>query len=67
MGIFNVNVNNGAINNTSLGASHGLSGLFLYHGASFPAAVAYSDKHVQTNPNANENVKVWIDYNNDGV
>jgi PKD repeat protein len=65
MGIFNVNVNNGAINNTTAGASQGYQNYSCTIGANLTATVAYPIS-IQTNPNVNENVKVWIDYNNDG-
>ncbi len=66
MGIFNVNVNNGAINNTTSGASQGYQNYSCTIGANLTATVAYPIS-IQTNPNVNENVKVWIDYNNDGA
>ncbi|MFC5271909.1 PKD domain-containing protein [Adhaeribacter terreus] len=65
MGIFNVNVNNGAINNATQGAAQGYQDYSCTIGTSLFASMSYPIS-VQTNPNANENVKVWIDYNNDG-
>src|SRR5690606_14656041 len=66
MGIYNVNVNNGAINHTTAGASQGYQNYSCTVGASLFASVAYPIS-IQTNSNANENVRVWIDYNNDGT
>src|SRR6478735_8639634 len=65
LGILNVNVNNGAINNTTLGASQGYQDYSCTIGASLLPGVAIPIS-IQTNANVNENVKVWIDYNNDG-
>ncbi|MBK0404565.1 PKD domain-containing protein [Adhaeribacter sp. BT258] len=65
MGIFNVNVNNGAINNTTQGAAQGYQDYSCTIGASLFTSMSYPI-NIQTNPNVNENVKVWIDYNNDG-
>src|SRR6476620_5395763 len=58
MGIFNVNVNNGAINNTTLGASEGYKDYSSTIGASLLPGVAIPIS-IQTNANVNENVKVW--------
>ncbi|KAA9332661.1 GEVED domain-containing protein [Adhaeribacter soli] len=66
MGILNVNVNNGAINKTSPGATDGYQDYACTTGTSLTAAVAHPIS-IQTNPNVNENVRVWIDYNNDGI
>src|SRR5688572_18001576 len=68
-GIFNVNVNNGAINNTTPGASQGYQNYSCTIGATLLPGVTYPIS-IQTNTatNAiNENVRVWIDYNNDGT
>ncbi len=66
MGIFNVNVNNGAINNTTLGASQGYQDYSCTTGATLLPGVTYPIS-IQTNANVNENVRAWIDYNNDGT
>ncbi|KAA9340326.1 PKD domain-containing protein [Adhaeribacter soli] len=66
MGILNVNVNNGAINKTSPGATDGYQDYACTTGTSLTAAVAHPIS-IRTNPNVNENVRVWIDYNNDGI
>ena len=66
MGILNVNVGSGLINNTTGNYADG------YHdyGCTFNAALTVGQTYpisVRTGPNVNENVKVWIDYNNDGA
>src|SRR6478735_7361238 len=55
MGIFNVNVNSGAINNTTQGASQGYQDYSCTIGATLSTSVSYPIS-IQTNPNANENV-----------
>jgi PKD repeat protein len=66
MGIFNVNVNNGAINKTSLGAADGYQNYSCTTGTNLTATVAYPIS-IQTNPNVNENVRVWLDLDNNGT
>src|SRR5688572_1959170 len=70
MGILNVNVNNGAINNTTTANSgSSTTGYFNYSctiGTNLTATVSYPIS-IQTNPNVNENVRVWLDLDNNGT
>lgn len=68
MGILNVNINNGAINNTTAAvtASTGYVDYSCVFGTSLLASSNYPIS-VQTNPNTPENVRVWIDYDNNGT
>ncbi|MGY3090453.1 PKD repeat protein [Hymenobacter sp. UYAg731] len=66
MGILNVNVGNNLINNTTGNYIDG----YRDYGCTFNAALTVGQTYtisVRTGPNVNENVKVWIDYNNDGA
>ncbi|WP_345125741.1 GEVED domain-containing protein [Hymenobacter antarcticus] len=66
MGILNVTVGNNLINRTSVGYSEGYQDLSCTANAALVVGQAYSIS-VRTNANAPENVRVWIDYNNDGA
>ena len=66
MGILNVTVGNNLINNTSLNYSEGYQNLACSKNAALTVAQPYAIS-VRTGPNAPENVRVWIDYNNDGA
>ncbi|WP_378015678.1 GEVED domain-containing protein [Adhaeribacter terreus] len=64
----NVNINNGAINNTT-GPVTATSGYVDYSctiGTTLSPGVTYPVS-ITTNNNVNENVRVWLDANNDGV
>jgi len=63
MGIFNVTL--GSINNTTLGVTDGYKDYACTQNANLTLGsnVAFA---VQTNPNVEENVRVWLDLNNDG-
>ncbi|WP_310395173.1 GEVED domain-containing protein [Hymenobacter sp.] len=66
MGIFNVTLGNNLINRTSAGQSEG----YQDNSCTLTAALAVGQSYavsVRTNPNTAENVRVWIDYNNDGA
>ena len=66
MGILNVTVGNNLINNTTGNYIDG----YRDYGCTFNAALNVGQTYaisVRTGPNTNENVKVWIDYNNDGA
>ena len=66
MGILNVTVGNNLINRTSVGQSEGYQDLSCTQNAPLTVGQNYAIS-VRTNANgANENVRVWIDYNNDG-
>ena len=66
MGILNVTVGNNLINNTTPNYTEGYKDYSCSKNATLtvaqPAAIS-----VRTGPNVAENVRVWIDYNNDGV
>ncbi|KAA9325697.1 GEVED domain-containing protein [Adhaeribacter soli] len=68
MGILNVNLNNGAINNTTPGvsASTGYTDYACTIGATLTANLTYPVS-IQTNGNVNENAGVWVDLNNNGT
>ncbi|WP_156176099.1 GEVED domain-containing protein [Hymenobacter terrenus] len=66
MGIFNVTVGNNLINKTSVGQADG----YQDYGCTTNATLAVGQSYpisVRTGLNAPENVRVWIDYNNDGA
>ena len=66
MGIFNVTVGNNLINNTSAGQADGYKDYSCTTNAALVVGQTYAIS-VRTNANAAENVRVWIDYNNDGA
>ncbi|MDB5236346.1 MAG: hypothetical protein JWR44_3339 [Hymenobacter sp.] len=70
MGILNVTLGNNLINNTTLGQAQGYQDYSLNCRVA-PAALVVGQSYaisVRTNASgANENVRVWIDYNNDGA
>ena len=66
MGILNVTVGNNLINNTSPNYSEGYKDNSCTKNAALTVAQLYAIS-VRTGPNAPENVRVWIDYNNDGA
>jgi len=66
MGILNVTVGNNLINNTTPNYSDGYKDYSCTKNAALTVAQPYAIS-VRTGPNAPENVRVWIDYNNDGV
>ena len=66
MGILNVTLGNNLINNTTPGQADG----FQDYSCSLNAVLAVGQSYaisVRTNANTPENVRVWIDYNNDGA
>ncbi|MDB5269912.1 MAG: hypothetical protein JWP58_2952 [Hymenobacter sp.] len=66
MGILNVTVGNNLITNTTGNYIDG----YRDYGCTVNAALTVGQTYtisVRTGPNVNENVKVWIDYNNDGA
>ncbi|KAA9340907.1 GEVED domain-containing protein [Adhaeribacter soli] len=68
MGILNVNINNGAINNNSP-ANTTVASYYDYScsiGASLSVGVGYPIS-IRTNNNVNENVRVWLDLDNNGT
>jgi len=65
MGIFNVTVGGSLINRTSVGQSEGYQDLGCTLNATLVVGQAYAIS-VRTNPNGAENVRVYVDYNNDG-
>ena len=66
MGILNVTVGNSLINNNSLNYVEGYKDYGCSKNAALTVAQPYAIS-VRTGPNALENVRVWIDYNNDGA
>ena len=66
MGILNVTVGNNLINRTSVGQAEGYQDLSCTQNAPLTVGQNYAIS-VRTHANGvNENVRVWIDYNNDG-
>ena len=66
MGILNVTVGNNLINNTTGNYIDGYRDYGCTNNAALNVGQTYTIS-VRTGPNTNENVKVWIDYNNDGA
>lgn len=66
MGIFNVSVGNNLINNTTAGQADGYKDYSCTINAALVVGQSYAI-NVRTNANTAENVRVWIDYNNDGA
>ncbi|MCI1186160.1 GEVED domain-containing protein [Hymenobacter sp. DH14] len=66
MGILNVTVGNNLINNTSANYTEGYKDNSCAQNAALTVAQPYAIS-VRTGPNAPENVRVWVDYNNDGA
>ena len=66
MGILNVTVGNNLINNNSLNYAEGYKDNSCTKNAALTVAQPYAIS-VRTGPGAPENVRVWIDYNNDGA
>ena len=66
MGILNVTVGNSLINSSSGNYSEGYRNQSCNLNAPLLVAQSYPIS-VRTGPNAPENVRVWIDYNNDGA
>ncbi|WP_210521086.1 GEVED domain-containing protein [Hymenobacter terricola] len=66
MGILNVTVGNNLINKTSVGQADGYQDYSCTNNAALVVGQTYAIS-VLTNPNTAENVRVWIDYNNDGA
>ena len=66
MGILNVTVGNNLINRTSVGQSEGYQDLSCTTNAALVVGQSYAIS-VRTNASTPENVRVWIDYNNDGA
>ncbi|SFQ03180.1 GEVED domain-containing protein [Hymenobacter arizonensis] len=66
MGILNVTVGNNLINKTSVGQSEGYQDNSCTDNAALVIGQSYAIS-VRTNPNTTENVRVWIDFNNDGA
>ncbi|MFC6225338.1 GEVED domain-containing protein [Hymenobacter artigasi] len=66
MGILNVTVGNNLINNTTGNYIDGYRDYGCTSNAALNVGQTYTIS-VRTGPNTNENVKVWIDYNNDGA
>ena len=64
MGIFNVTL--GSLNNTTPGTADGYRDYSCTLGTALSPGLAYPVS-IRTNANTNENVRAWIDYNNDGV
>ncbi len=68
MGILNVTINQGLINHTTPGITT-TTGYVDYSctiGATLSTGVTYPIS-IRTNSNVNENVRVWLDLNNDGI
>ena len=63
MGIFNVTT--GSINNTTAGQAEGYQDYSCTIWTTLSPGLTYPVS-IRTNANANESVRVWIDYNNDG-
>ena len=66
MGILNVTVGNNLINRNSVGQSEGYQDLSCTTNAALVVGQSYAIS-VRTNASTPENVRVWIDYNNDGA
>lgn len=66
MGILNVTVGNNLINRTSVGQAEGYQNLSCTLNAALVVGQSYPIS-VRTNASEEENVRVWIDYNNDGT
>lgn len=66
MGILNVTVGTNLINNTTANYTEGYKDNSCTKSATLTVAQPYAIS-VRTGPNAPENVRVWIDYNNDGA
>ena len=66
MGILNVTVGNNLINNPTGNYSEGYKDYSCTKNAALTVAQPYAIS-VRTGPNVTENVRVWIDYNNDGA
>ena len=66
MGILNVTVGNSLINKTSPGQADGYQDYSCTQNAALVVGQSYAIS-VRTNANTPENVRVWIDYNNDGA
>ena len=66
MGILNVTVGNNLINNTTGNYSEGYKDYSCTKNAALTVAQPYAIS-VRTGNNAAENVRVWIDYNNNGA
>src|SRR5688572_33167890 len=69
MGIYNVTVGSGTtglVNTTTLGVSDGYKDYSCTKQATIKENVATTIS-VTTNPNSDENVRVWIDLNNNGT
>src|SRR5688572_10422950 len=64
MGIYHVSFGN--INNATAGVTDGYQDYSCTIGANLIAGIAHPIQ-INTNPNVGENVKIWIDYNNDGT
>ena len=66
MGILNVTVGNNLINNTTADYTEGYKDNSCTKNAALTVAQPYAIS-VRTGPNVAENVRIWIDYNNDGT
>ena len=66
MGILNVTVGNSLINQNSLNYVEGYHDYSCTQNAALTVGQSYVIS-VRTGPSAPENVKVWVDYNNDGA
>ena len=66
MGILNVTVGNNLINNTTANYTEGYKDNSCTKNAALTVAQPYAIS-VRTGPNVAENVRVWVDYNNDGA
>ncbi|ALW86585.1 hypothetical protein AUC43_16750 [Hymenobacter sedentarius] len=66
MGILNVTLGNNLINNTTPGQLDGYKDYSCTQNAALVVGQSYAIS-VRTGTNAAENVRVWIDYNNDGA
>ncbi len=66
MGILNVTVGNNLINNTTVGQADGYQDYSCTQYTTLMVGHSYA-LSVRTNANTPENVRVWIDYNNDGT
>jgi hypothetical protein len=64
MGIYNVTVN--GINNTTPGVADGYQDYSCTVSTTFSPGLSYPVS-IDTNPTGNENVRVWIDYDNNGT
>ncbi|WP_083320974.1 GEVED domain-containing protein [Hymenobacter glacialis] len=65
MGILNVTLGNNLINRTSVGQAEGYQDLSCSTNAALVVGQSYAIS-IRTGANSPENVRVWIDYNNDG-